>query len=331
MRKKTERIAITIGIIIISALSVGLFLGITIIQNQTPPARDGFGMIYDPQLQKSIIFGGINEDGSEYEVFEDLWTYDSAANIWNEIVPTNKPSARSGHAMVYDSINHKTILFGGWDEIFRSHQDTWVYDSQANQWIDVIPNTSPEERVSHSMCYDPVSQKVILFGGYKDVGPHFNDTWEYDYNLNTWTELNPSNSPSGRYGTQMVYDPINQRIVLFGGHSTSILDDTWIYYYENNTWTELNTTGSPDTRYWHGMVYDSHNHKIVIFGGRHEGAPGDAIDDTWIFNPSNNHWTEVLPSNHPSNRMYYSEEFDSPEVHLEIHGYTPIAVLVGVL
>ncbi|GAH23910.1 unnamed protein product, partial [marine sediment metagenome] len=37
------------------------------------------------------------------------------------------------------------------------------------------------------------------------------------------------------------------------------------------------------------------NHKVIVFGGRHAGAPGDAIEDTWIFHPATNQWTEVLP------------------------------------
>jgi N-acetylneuraminic acid mutarotase len=248
---------------------------------------------------------------SSFEVFDDMWAYDSARNIWEEIVPNNKPSARSGQSMVYDSYNRKTILFGGWNEDIGLTKDTWVYDSQSNQWINKSTTISPDIRQSHAMCYHPIYHRVILFGGYRDIGPHFNDTWIYDYTSNMWTELHPANSPSGRYGARMVYDPINQRIFLFGGRSTSILDDTWVYYYENNTWTEINTTGHRGIRYWHGMVYDSHNHKIIVFGGRRDGAPGSALEDTKIFDPSTNEWTEPFPTPHPSNRMEPLMVYDS--------------------
>ena len=213
--------------------------------------------------------------------------------------------------MVYDDFNQKTILFGGWDQNVGLTNDIWIYDSQTNQWTEVFPNNAPENRQSCAMYYDQAFQKVILFGGYRDSLPHFNDTWVYHYSNNSWAELNPSNSPSGRYGSKMVYDPINQRAILFGGRSTSILDDTWIFYYGNNTWTELNTAGKPDTRYWHGMAYDSTNQKVIVFGGRHSGAPGDAIEDTWILDPSTNQWTEVLPLSHPSNRMDFSMVYDT--------------------
>jgi hypothetical protein len=59
------------------------------------------------------------------------------------------------------------------------------------------------------------------------------------------------------------------------------------------------------------MVYDSNNHKVIVFGGRHVGAPGEALEDTWIFNPLTNEWMEVLPLSNPSNRMDFSMVYDS--------------------
>ncbi len=294
-------------VLVLIAIAAGLvvtYYSAYLIEIPTPLARLSPGTVYDPQLQKLLIFGGGFQDSSGFELYDDMWKYDSARNIHYEIILTNpKPSARTGHNMVYDSFNQKTILFGGYDENIGLRDDLWIYDSQSNQWMEGSPLVSPDSRQSYAMCFIPVYNKVILFGGYRDPGPHFNDTWSYDYSLNLWTELHPTNSPTNRYGARMVYDPLNQRIILFGGRSTTILDDTWAYYYVNNTWRELNTTGSPDTRYWHGMAYDSDYNKVIVFGGRHLGAPGEALDDTWFLNPSTNVWTEVHPTTHPTNRM----------------------------
>ena len=330
MKRKTEYLFMGIAIIIISTGLVGIYLSVNFMDNQTPIGRLGAGTVYDPHLKRTIIFGGSSQDTSGFEVFDDMWTYDSPRNLWRKIIPTNKPSARSGHTMVYDSFNQKTILFGGWDETIGLRSDTWLYDSQVNQWTEVFPINFPENRQSHAIYYDPFYQKVILFGGYSDSGPHHNDTWEYDYSNNIWLERNPTNSPSGRYGARMVYDPIYQRSILFGGRSTLILNDTWAYYYGNNTWTEINTTGNPDIRYWHGMVYNSKNHKVIVFGGRDDGAPGAALEDTWIFDPSTLHWTEVLPLSHPSNRMECSMVYD-PESQKTVlfGGFRFVGVTLG--
>lgn len=303
MKKLLEYILITVVLIAILVGSVFTYLSVLLVDLPTPLSRYSPGAVYDPQLEKSLIFGGGIEDSSGYELYDDMWKYDSARNIWYEIVPTTKPSARAGHKMVYDTYNQKTILFGGWDEIFGLRNDIWIYDSQSIQWTEVFPLASPDIRQSHAMCYDPVYHKVIMFGGYSGSTYHFGDTWVYDYSINLWTELYPTNSPSARYGANMAYDHINQRIILFGGRNTTIMGDTWAYYYGNNTWVELSTSGNPDTRYWHGMAYDSDTNKVVVFGGRHLGAPGEALDDTWVFNPSSNEWTERHPTTHPTNRM----------------------------
>jgi N-acetylneuraminic acid mutarotase len=303
MRKKFEYVLIGVIVVAISAGFITTYFSVFLGDIVMPTKRFSAGAVYDPQLEKTIIFGGGFQDNSGFEPYDDMWTYDSARSLYYEVVPINKPSARSGHKMVYDSYNQKTILFGGYDEIFGLRNDLWEYDSQSNQWTELSPLTSPDVRQSHAMCYDPFYHKVIIFGGYRESAFHFDDTWAYDYTLNLWTEFHPSNRPSARYGANMVYDLINQRIVLFGGRNTTILDDTWVYYYGNNTWMELTTTGNPDTRYWHGMVYDSDNNKIIVHGGRHIGAPGEALDDTWVLNPRTNHWTERQPIAHPTNRM----------------------------
>jgi hypothetical protein len=67
---------------------------------------------------------------------------------------------------------------------------------------------------------------------------------------------------------------------------------------------------TPLGRYGLGTVYDPQFQKTIIFGGRHAGAPGEAIEDTWIFDPSTNQWMEALPFSHPSNRMDFSMVYD---------------------
>jgi N-acetylneuraminic acid mutarotase len=310
-RKKIELLGMIV--VIFSSGILGAFLFISVIQNATPSARYGSSMVYDPVLQRTIFFGGGYQDASGFGVFNDMWLYDSTSNLWTEIYPNTKPSARSGHKMVYDSINKKTILFGGWGDEQGLMDDTWIYDSQTNQWTEVFPVVKPSIRQSFSIYYDSNVHRVILFGGYWDSFPHHGDTWVYNYSDNSWTELNPITHPSGRYGSNMVFDSDNNRGFLFGGRSgTSTLnDDTWVYYYENNSWSEMINVIKPDIRYWHSMVYDSNNQKIIVFGGRNLGAPGEALNDIWVFDPSTDEWAEVLPTIHPSNRMDFSMVYDS--------------------
>ena len=50
------------------------------------------------------------------------------------------------------------------------------------------------------MFYDPVNQRVLLFGGAWESNAgyiKYNDLWSYDYTTDTWTEVETSVKPSG--------------------------------------------------------------------------------------------------------------------------------------
>lgn len=313
MKKKIEHIIVGLLIILIIIELLILYIGISILEKQIPLARFGQGAVYDSQIKKTIIFGGHTDSPRlDSQILNDMWRYDSPSNLWMEIKPNKRPSARTGHAMVYDSFNRKSILFGGLNENLGLENDTWVYNSRTNHWTEVIPDSiSPDRRQGHAMCYEPKFRLVILFGGYTGNGSYFNDTWVYNYNINRWFNINTSSSPYGRYGAKIIYDQLNQRVILFGGRGASILNDLWAYYHGNNTWTRLNVTNSPDSRYGHGMVYDSYNHKAILYGGNHLGNVEGILEDTWTFNPSNNKWTEILTQEQPYRTMDFSMVYDS--------------------
>jgi len=301
MRKKIKILIVSLSILTAGSLSITF--GMLFYLN-TPSARYGYGMVYDESVNKLVLFGGGYQDSSSSTCYGDMWLYDPVMNIWTEIFPSQHPTARHSHSMIYDSINQKIVLFGGIDINNNWVGDTWIFDSQTTMWTQVFPDNSPSTRGSVSSFYDPQSQRVILFGGYRPVGGHYDDTWAYNYSANSWTNLNPSLKPTGRYGASMVYDPVNRRGFMFGGRTTSITDETWVYYPSNNSWIELNFGIRPSNRYWEGLAYDEYAQRVVLFGGT-DGTPV-ALGDTWIFNPLTNQWTEETPNNNPENRDFFS-------------------------
>ncbi|MCA8975634.1 MAG: hypothetical protein KDC98_13010 [Planctomycetes bacterium] len=98
----------------------------------------------------------------------DTWDYDGVN--WSLLAPTTNPSARSDHAMVYDSARGRIVLFGGLDASFSYLADTWEYDGV--NWVLRTPAISPPARAYHAMAYDSVRGQVVLFGGGSNVvGP----------------------------------------------------------------------------------------------------------------------------------------------------------------
>lgn len=243
-----------------------------------PPARASQAMAYDPVANKLIVFGGY--DGKTY--YGDTWAYDLAGNAWTELKPAGlAPAARQGHSLVYDPQSKKMILFGGYDGA-KQYGDTWAYDPAKNSWKDLKPKgDQPAARDSQAMAYDPDDKVMILFGGWSTT-TQFADTWVYDPDKNSWTDLKPTgDSPAARALPQMTYDPGVKRLVLFGGGTSSAtFDDCWMFDYADRAWVPAAATGGPPSaRAGHALVYNSAAHVILLFGG--SDGLGTYFNDLW--------------------------------------------------
>src|SRR2546426_990241 len=76
----------------------------------------------------------------------------------------------------------------------------------------------PRERLGDSGIHDPLRDRMILFGGSGDRDT-LNEVWELSLSGSpAWTALAPSGpSPTPRSGHTAVYDPVRDRMLVFGG------------------------------------------------------------------------------------------------------------------
>ena len=130
------------------------------------------------------------------------------------------------------------------------------------------------------MAYHSGQDKVILFGGHvSGTGSELlnhNQTWSYDLNTNTWTNLNPAVAPPAFCAGSMAYDSQSDLLVLFGGWPSSSLWDTfiaesWTFNLTANTLTNVTSSVHPSARAFTSMTYDSESDplilSIIIVGG----------------------------------------------------------------
>jgi hypothetical protein len=194
------------------------------------------------------------------------------------------PSARFGHAMTYDSVRSRTILFGGGLLIGGqpgSVNDTWEWNGES--WTQ-LADIGPPARQDHASCFDSVRQTALLFGGLSGQNTPLGDTWSW--NGEDWTQLDDS-GPLARSGHAMVFDSTRGRAVLFGGESgTGVLNDTW--EWDGQTWTQQEDTG-PSPRSHHALAFDLVHSRVVLFGGNPGGAV--SLGDTWSWDGST--WTQI--------------------------------------
>lgn len=196
--------------------------------SQSPPARNGAAMAYDPKGQRMLLFGGYGRFGNP-AFFDDTWEY--VDGEWQQLAPAQHPSAREATHMVYDIARGRLVLFGGGHNagsvVFN---DTWEWKGQ-NWLLRTDLPASPSARWAFFMVYDEECQRVVLFGGLTGTINQFNDTWTYDGK--NWEQVSSDQQPPARWDGGMVYDFRNHRSVLFGGQywkdKFSFLGDTWYF------------------------------------------------------------------------------------------------------
>ena len=157
-------------------------------------------------------------------------------------------------------------------------------------WVQLSPNNPPPARSGLAMAYDPVSGKIIAFGGFN--GSYLNDTWSFDGT--SWAQIATPSAPPPRTAAQMTYDSVAQRIVLFGGYNgTNYLGDTWLWDGSTLQWTEATPQHQP-TPVTGPMLFPDPNGKADLFGG----YDGQFYQLTmWQWNGSD--WTQLFPSTVP--------------------------------
>src|SRR5499427_7702999 len=194
-----------------------------------PTNRMSPALAYSANAAALVMFGG--QGGA------DTWAFDVKGKRWAQMTSSSGAATPPGlsqlaGSMVYDGDDDVFVLFGGClctGDLGASSGDTWTYRLSSNTWTKVTPAVSPPARQGHQLVYDGANKRVILFGGFDATsGTYFNDLWIYSVTANTWSMVLPAVSPPGRRMAAMVYDPVQQRTVLFGGQGPEALADVWV-------------------------------------------------------------------------------------------------------
>src|SRR5439155_1672447 len=149
--------------------------------------------------------------------------------------------------------------------------DVWALSLTGSPaWTQLTPAGSPPSaRDYHAAIYDPVRDRIVIFGGYD--GSYVNDVWVLSLAGGpTWTHVNPVGTPpSARHWPTAIYDPVRDRIVVFVGYSTYALNDVWeLSLAGGPVWTDLTPAGTPPSaRYSHTAICDPVSDRMVVYGG----------------------------------------------------------------
>ncbi|MBA7469341.1 hypothetical protein ES707_04608 [subsurface metagenome] len=224
------------------------------------------------------------------------------AQVWEEIRPSDDlpvgalPDERNGHVLI------QQFVFGGFDQ----DNDLWILREEGGgnwRWEYVVAKgTAPSSRGGHSgiFVYEELGQGIIIFGGSESsLGvPVDSDTYKLPNPWEpspTWEKLETTGTvPSARAEHTAVYDTMNNRMIVFGGYTSTgspvaVSSETYTLDFDVAvaSWTKLNTTGDIPICYGHSAVWGGMG--MMVFGGKDNSE--ELLNDCWRLEGSN--WTEI--------------------------------------
>jgi hypothetical protein len=287
-----------------------------------PDAASGYLSLYDPVLDRMLVSAAsIGSTG--------LWSLGLAGTpSWAALSPTGTiPPARYGVSLIRDSARGRLVMHGGTPVGLEA--ETWTLDLQPTvSWT--LRSVPIPGRMYVSTVLDEATDRMVVFGGLKEVGVFLNDVWARDLTgQGSWTALAPTGTPPApRWSYSAILDEARHRIVLFGGIGATGFNDVWaLSLGAAPAWSSIIPSGAPPSpRNGHVAVFDPIGDRMVIFGGAGTSLPQEMYDDTWVlsFYPSPA-WTRIVPTGvSPSPRSWMAAALDTRRRRMLVFGGIPV-------
>ena len=156
-----------------------------------------------------------------------------------------------------------------------------------------------------------------------------------------WDATTVGGGPSARFEHSAIYDPLNSRMILYGGEDfiyepipdTTQNNDVWALDLSTATpsWSALAPGGAtaPYLAY-HSAVYDTANARMIVFAGSEmTGMAGGPLNEVWALTlpaaAGTPTWSQLAPIPDPINgtptaRFNHSAVYDSANLRMIVYG-----------
>jgi len=245
------------------------------------------------------------------------------------------PPAGEDCATIYDPVQHRIILVGGKNDEDKNLNEVWTLDLAKNFWQKtVIEGEAPPTSEDHTVIFDPVSYRTILYGG--EDGQTTNKIWALDLKTLHWRNLTDSTAPRRETHTA-VFDSHGKRMLTFGGRDNQgqfkdyvNIHEVWAFDLDPSSptfekWQDLTIEDNhPFGRADHVAVYDAAKNRMIIYGGWYKGDDGkEYLEDTWAYNFAEppGKWKKIKTKrSHPPQRRHATGIYDSARNWFVIFG-----------
>lgn len=200
-----------------------------------PAARKDAVLIWLSHLGTFLLYGG-SDGPNAADRFGDAWLLAldaaGATATWTQLTSTALAPKRSAACVAYDPTAKRVILYGGETADGVDVNSTHIYSVDTNAWATATTTGATPVGESFSQCaWDPVSRRVVLFGGQADGGAPLTGVYTYDPQTQAWaTPPVASAQPTSTSDAGAVYSDALGAMFWFGGRPGSTT-------YTNTSWT----------------------------------------------------------------------------------------------
>jgi hypothetical protein len=266
-----------------------------------PSPRHTFGMAYDSERHKTVLYGGgwwSNE----------VWEWDGIS--WTQVAVRDNGiwGGRDGSKMFFDLTKGAVLMYGGWDYGTR-YNDMWEYSTEPDaHWTTLPPATAAAPISSASdlagvwmKSENPPYRLTLTVTGPNTLTGLFTDGPPNDNTFSATVDLSTQPATASieqRWGNGSLFTTYVMQVVspdemtgLYSDYTGGPYASTW------TKWTPLPNRSSPF------VAYDSHRGTAVLFGGI---IPESFLNPDWrndTFEWDGVRWTQIATVGAPSPRM----------------------------
>lgn len=238
----------------------------------------------------SMIVGGVCYDSRRDQVIYTMKglmaAYDPSTRKWRDMraktvldgteYPGGPPVYGVGTG--YDPVNDEIVLFPHWGGLnadlrpvtgqVSAHLGTFLYRFEDNTWrrVSRMLGSGKVKKERRRLLEEMARRSARMdetFAARQSMGRSATDLWKLERRLSDLAV-----EPQPRCGTPLVYDPKNEVLVMFGGHSGIVrtdlgvparpgaLNDTWLYDVATKQWRQLDGERRPPPTLWPKMAYE---------------------------------------------------------------------------
>ncbi|MGE3805203.1 MAG: Kelch repeat-containing protein [Gemmataceae bacterium] len=255
-----------------------------------PPPRCNAPIIYEPQTQTLVLFGGYNQSAA----LNDTWVYAARADRWEERKPTVAPPPM--YEVAAACLPEGKVLVCGADarKIRRNNQaassalkETWVYDVATNTWT---PISAGLNLPGYTWLTADVARKhgvalLVAFGPERRT-----------YALRYETSAAAAKLPGAAPGTIAWKYPEQKESLEQAAAPDRAAQAKKLAGLPVNQFVDAEPPGFLISKTWSTAVLDTDRSEVLYLGGGHSGYSGN---DIARYSLEDNRWSLDFPPRFP--------------------------------